>query len=285
MKILISFIAFVVILMIGLNFMRSYDELRSYLAWNKLEKTSDNKTKSFSPDTVSHLPGPAKRYFEYVILPETPLRRVTEIKMRGRLGLGPKEAPDYMPMTATQVMAFPEGFIWNVRTGRGPLVVTGSDGLYLDKSWSRFWLMHSIPLGRAGGRSSRRKDHRRAAFGRLVAEAAFWSPASLLPSKTVSWEAIDEVTARATVRYQDLVQTVDITINEDGQPTQVVIPRWSDANPKNVYQLQPFGGYLSAFKEFDGYRLPTHVEGGNFIGSSRYYPFYIADVEKVSFTD
>lgn len=285
MKILISFVVLVVILMIGLNFMRSYDELRSYLIWGKLEKVTLQKEDVFSPTMVENLPGPARRYFEYTMSPGTPLKRVSEIKMGGRLGLGPKEAPDYMDMTATQIMALPEGFIWKVKTGRGPIVVTGSDGLYKDKSWSRFWLMHSIPLGRAGGLSSRREDHRRAAFGRLVAEAVFWSPASLLPSETVSWEAIDTNAARATVRSGGLVQTVDIFLNKDGQPVRVIIPRWSDANPDNIYQLQPFGGYLSVFKEFEGYRLPTHVEGGNFIGTDRYFPFYIADVEEISFED
>jgi len=283
MKVLISFVIIIVIVMIGLNFMRSYDELRSYLTWNKLEKVNSTDLVIFSPEMVETLPDPARRYFEYTIMPGTPLRRVTEIKMGGRLGLGPKHAPDYMTMSATQIMALPEGFIWNVKTGRGSMVVTGSDGFYQNKSWSRFWLMHSIPLGRAGGRSAHSEDHRRAAFGRLVAEAVFWSPGSLLPSETVSWEAVDDMTARATVRYDDLVQTVDIFIDEQGQPSQIIIPRWSDANPDNRYQLQPFGGYLSVFKDFDGYRLPTHVEGGNFIGTDRYFPFYIADVEEISF--
>jgi len=285
MKVLISFVIFFITLMIGLNFMRGYDELRSYLIWNKLERIPASEAEQFSPKMIENLPEPARRYFEYTIMPGTPLKRVSEIKTNGRLGLGPKDAPDYMTMNATQVMAFPEGFIWSIKTGRGPMVVTGSDGFYQDKSWSRFWLMHSIPLGRAGGRSPHREDHRRAAFGRLVAEAVFWSPASLLPSETISWEAVDDNTARATVQYDDLVQTVDVFVDEQGQPTHVIIARWSDANPDNTYQLQPFGGYLSVFKEFEGYRLPTHVEGGNFIGTDRYFPFYIADVEEISFSD
>jgi len=282
---IISFVVIVIILMIGLNVMRSYDELRTYLIWSKLKKITPTEVRFFDPKMLESLPGPARRYFEYTILPGAPLKRSAEIKMSGRLGLGPKEAPDYMQMSATQIMALPDGFIWNVKSGRGPMVITGSDGFYHDRSWSRFWLMHAIPLGRAGGRSPHRADHHKAAFGRLVAEAAFWSPAALLPSDMVSWEAIEPNHARATVRYQNLVQTVDIYILENGQPTQIIIPRWSDANPSNTYQFQPFGGYLSVFKEFEGYRLPTHVEGGNFMGSEDYFPFYIADVETIKFID
>jgi len=285
MKIIISFVILVVLMMIGLNFMRSYDELRSFFVWQKLEKTHPQDPLIFYPDMVKDLPVTARRYFEYTIKSGTPLYSTVELTMGGRLGLGPKEAPDYMEMNATQILALPDGFIWNIKTGRGPMVVTGSDGFYKETSWSRFWLMRAVPLVRAGGKSSHSEDHRRAAFGRLVAEAAIWSPAALLPSQSVSWEEMSSTTARATIKYHDLVQTVDIYLNDNGQPTQVIIPRWSDANPDNRYQVQPFGGYLSVFKEFEGYRLPTHVEAGNFIGTDKYFPFYIADIEEISFID
>jgi hypothetical protein len=36
---------------------------------------------------------------------------------------------------------------------------------------------------------------------------------------------------------------------------------------------QPFGGYLSDFREVNGYRLPMRVEGGNLIGTGDYLPF------------
>jgi len=47
--------------------------------------------------------------------------------------------------------------------------------------------------------------------------------------------------------------------------------------------MQPFGGYLSEFREFDGYLLPTAVEGGNFIGTDDYFPFYQVTVTGIRF--
>ena len=82
-----------------------------------------------------------------------------------------------------------------------------------------------------------------------------------------------------------MTQTVDVTVDNDGRPTMVVIPRWSDANADKTYRLQPFGGYLSEFRDFDGYILPTRVEGGNFIGTEEYFPFYQANVESIRFVD
>ncbi len=49
---------------------------------------------------------------------------------------------------------------------------------------------------------------------------------------------------------------------------EVVFQRWSNANPQGAYRLQPFGGHLSKFQEFETYRLPTHVEAGNHFGTA-----------------
>jgi hypothetical protein len=122
-----------------------------------------------------------------------------------------------------------------------------------------------------------------AAFGRVVAEAVFFAPASLLPEDGVTWEAAGSHTARATVRHLGRVQTADVSVNDEGRPHTVVIPRWSDANRDRQFRLQPFGGSLSEFRRFEGYMLPTRIHGGNFIGTSDYFPFYRAHVERVRF--
>jgi hypothetical protein len=182
-------------------------------------------------------------------------------------------------MRAEQILAPPHGLVWELHAGKGLMHLSGSDGFDGETSWVRFWFMKSIPIVRVGGSN----DHARAAFGRVVAEAVFWAPAALLPRDGVSWEAVSADVARATVAYNDMMQTVDVTVAEDGRPEMVVIPRWTDANPEKSYRLQPFGGFLSEFREFDGYKLPTHVEGGNFIGTEAYFPFYKAQVGSIRF--
>jgi hypothetical protein len=111
-----------------------------------------------------------------------------------------------------------------------------------------------------------------------VAEAAFWVPASLLPSEHVTWREVNHDTARAIVRFGGFVQAVDITVNTTGALTEVMIQRWSNENPEKIFQEQPFGGYPSAYRAFDGYRLPTRVEGGNHFGTTDYFAFFKADV-------
>lgn len=250
---------------------RKYEER----IWRRLLARAGGAQGAFDPGSVDTLPGAAQRYFRYSIQPGTPLCRAVELDMEGELGFGTKERHQYRPMSARQLLAPPYGLVWKVKAG----AFMGSDGLTPDQSWTRFWLLGIVPMVRLGGN----EDHRRSAFGRLVAEATFWSPASLLPGDYVRWEELDSNTARAIVSFAGCEQAVDISLAQDGQPTRVVIQRWSNENPGKVFREQPFGGDLSDFRDFGGYRLPTRVEGGNHIATEDYFPFYRARVSAVRF--
>ncbi len=229
----------------------------------------------FTRSLVAALPEPARRYFLFVIKEGTPLHRVARIDMRGSFGLGTRDAPSYMQMSATQVLAAPHGFVWKMSGGSGFMRISGSDS----GGWTRFWLAGVAPVARAGGTP----DHRLSGFARYVSEAVFWTPAAVLPGPGVRWEAVDETTARVTITHDGQTQAVDVTVDAEGRPTEVVLQRWSDANPDGVFRFQPFGGHLSEFRDFGGFRLPTHVEAGNFFGTQAYFPFFIADVTDIRF--
>ncbi len=230
----------------------------------------------FDPDMVADLPDPARRYFLYTIAPGTPLRTTAVIEMGGEIGMGDKTAPGYRPMRARQILS-PAGFVWALEAG----IIGGSDGMMPATSWTRFRLAGLLPVVRVGGNP----DHFRSAFGRVVAEGTFWTPAALLPGPGIAWETVDADTARVTVTAHGLSQPVEITVAPDGRPLRVVLPRWSNANPEKEWRLQPFGGDLAEFREFEGYRLPTTVDGGNLIGTEDYFPFFRARVSRIRFAN
>lgn len=151
--------------------------------------------------------------------------------------------------------------------------MSGSDS----QRWTRFWLQGLLPVARLGGD----ENHARAAFGRYVAEAVFWTPAAVLPGPGISWSRLSANSARLTVNYAGMQQEVDISVAENGQPTQVSFMRWSNANPQRRYQLQPFGGYLSQFRQFNGFCLPCHVEAGNQFATEHYFAFFVADIRAI----
>lgn len=254
---------------------RQMDRRSDLAAMQQLMTAQPERPACFDLAMVAGLPEPARRYFAYTIEPGTPLYTVADIVMDGCFGMGERDKPGYLRMAARQVLALPKGFVWQMRAGRGLMRLSGSDS----QRWTRFWLMEVIPVARMGGTP----DHTRSAFGRYVAEAVFWTPAAMLPGPGVRWELVDVNTARVTVRHNRLEQSADVTVAEDGQPTQVSFARWSDANPDKVHRLQPFGGFLSEFRTFGGFRLPTHVEAGNFFGTEDYFPFFIVRVTGITF--
>ena len=259
---------------IGLVGLRWLDHRADRAEWNRLAALQPADPAVFSPDMIADLPDPARRFFTYAIRPGTPLLPVAEIDMGGKFSLGDRDAPAYQAMQAHQILAAPQGFVWSMRTLSG-LSLSGSD----TGSWTRFRIFGVIPVARLGGDA----DHRRSAFGRYVAEAVFWTPAALLPGPGVDWIAIDDDTARVTVRHDGLEQAVDLILGPEGRPVEVRFQRWSDANPDKQHRLQPFGGYLSDFREVQGYRLPFRVEAGNMFGTAEYFPFFLAEVSAIRF--
>jgi len=245
------------------------------IVWDELIREGGRSESTFSLSDIAMLPPAAQRYFRYTIAPGTPLVSVAEIEMEGQLGLGTKAEPMYRAMTADQILVPPKGLVWKLRSG----IISGSDVATPDTSWTRFWLLNLIPVARVSGTS----DHHRSAFGRVVAEGAFWVPSSLLPGDHVAWEAVDENTARAIVSFGAYSQSVELTIEVNGRPSKVVIQRWSNENRDRMFREQPFGGYLSDFREVHGYRLPMRVEGGNLIGTEDYFPFFKAHIRDIRF--
>jgi hypothetical protein len=258
---------------------RWIDHRAEVRVWHQLAGYQPDSPPRFSMDMVASLPGPAQRFFNYAILQGTPLYTVAEIDMHGILSLGTHAKPLRMSMAATQILACPHGFVWSLNASRGLLRVAGSDAFAENNSWSRFWLAFIGPVARAGANP----DHLRSAFGRFTAEAVFWTPAALLPGECVSWNEVDDSTSRVTVSQQGLKQAIELTVDERGRPVKVVFQRWSNANAEKIFKLQPFGGYLSEFREFDGFRLPTLVEAGNFFETDDYFPFFKAQVTAIRF--
>ncbi|SHL97786.1 hypothetical protein SAMN05443432_1042 [Roseovarius litoreus] len=259
----------------GLIGWRQFDHHVDRVEMERLLATQPADPAHFDADIVADLPEPARRFFTFAISEGTPLYTVANLEMAGQFGMGDTGAPGYIPMVATQVLAAPHGFVWTMSAGNGAMRMAGSDSA----SWTRFWLFGLVPVARFGGD----RDHTRSAFGRYVAEAVFWTPAAVLPGPNVTWEAVSGNTARMTMRHAGLEQAVDVTVAENGQPLYVAFQRWSDANPEKVHRLQPFGGYLSEFRDFGGFRLPTHVEAGNHFETETYFPFFIADVSEITF--
>ena len=262
----------------GLGALRYQDALNSGRTWHSVVETARDSGGEggsgdvFDPATIADLPEPVRRYFAFTLAEGTAIPPGVRIEMTGTVAPGPDAAP--MTMEASQILALPHGFVWSAEAGSGLAHLSGSDALVNGVSWSRFWSFWLLPVGRAGGS----EDHWRSAFGRMVAEAAFWSPASLLPRKGIDWTAPDAGAIRATVTHRGIAQSVDIFLSDDGAPVRVEIDRWSDTDGDGAFAIRRFGGTLADFETVDGITVPMRVEGGYGIGTPGYVPTYRAQV-------
>lgn len=260
-------------------------------AWRFMDKRAERAVAAALHDTqpanpplfdaamLDGLPEPAQRYFRFAIAPGTPLFTVADITMEGRLSLGSADNPNWMPMTARQVLGAPDGFLWQPRTSFVGLSMRGSDAALRGTSWTRFWLAGLLPVVRAGDNA----DYARSAFGRYVGEAMFWTPAALLPGEGVAWEPLGDDSAQVTLSAFGMKQSVELHVDARGAPTRIIFPRWSDANLQKQFQIQPFGGDLSEYRTFEGFTVPTVVHAGNFYGTADYFPFYQVRVTSVTY--
>ena len=274
MKFIYVFLALLVLLLVSLLILRLLDWRADQSEWKQLSSLQPTNPERYDFSMVANLPEPARRFFNFTIASGTPLYTVAEIDMGGQFSLGSQEDPNYQPMQAHQILAAPHGFVWRLNLP-GIISVSGSDS----GRWTRFRILGFIPVARMGGDS----DHTRSAYGRYVAEAVFWTPAAILPRAGVTWEGIDENTARVTITHGKLSQAVDVTVNAEGQPIEVSFMRWSNANPEKSHRLQPFGGFLSDYRVVQGFKLPFRIEAGNMFGTNEYFPFFKAEVKAIRF--
>lgn len=234
---------------------------------------------TYDPALVSDLPEAAQRYFNFSLQPGAKLYRNVRLEMHGELGLGDKAQPNYFPFTATQFIVPDRGFTWALRSNSFPMLISGSDMMWDDQSWTRFWLFGIVPVARDGGSD----DHFKSAEGRLLVELAAWSPGALLPQNGVTWTQEGPNIARAWLTTSTGRHWVDVHLNEDGQPKAYVIERWSNANAEGQYRPQPFGGTPSTFITIEGTKIAAQVDVGNHFGTEDYFPFFKASLDKIEF--
>jgi hypothetical protein len=258
----------------------SRDKAQMRAVWSALEGAREADPPAYDPRMVADLPEIAQRYFARAIEPGTPLHRVVRLEMAGSFVLNGTE----MPMAACQILAPPaRGFVWQAEMGQGLMRFAGSDGYHAPaggvvESWTKFWLRGLLPLARIGGTP----DHASAAATRIMLEAV-WAPASLLPQFGAIWAQTGSDSAEIRFAGAEGIEPMQITLDAEGNLTEVQVLRWTDANPDKAYRLQPFGGRMLEMGRHGGYLIPVRIELGNMYGTPEYAPFFLARVTRAEF--
>jgi hypothetical protein len=170
------------------------------------------KSKIYHAAELRDLPAPVQRYFRTVLQDGQPLVQAVSIEHVGTFNMG-ESIEKWKPFTSCQrVITQRPGFDWEARIAMLPgLSARVHDAYIAGQGILHASLLGLVPL--VDQRST--PDLARGELMRFLAEAA-WYPTALLPSQGVCWEGVDDLSAKATLRDDDITVTLLFRFTADG---------------------------------------------------------------------
>lgn len=206
----------------------------------------------YDPDDIADLPAPVRRYFETVLRPGQPHVKTVRLAQEGDFRLDDADAP-WRPFTASQVYSIsPPGYVWDAEINLLPFASARVFDVYVaGQGLLRANLFGGIPVASAGPNPRMNE----AELQRYLSETP-WFPTALLPTAGVTWESIDEHSARATLDDGDVTATAVFHIDEEGYLTRLTTDRYR----QDIDAVAPWTGHYRAFEARDGMQIPTQAE-------------------------
>lgn len=198
------------------------------------------------------LPPPLRRHLHYAIGDGAPALRTARLRHDGFFRTSP--AGSWWPIAGEQYFTTARpGFVWAARVRPAPLVwVDARDALLHERGHMLVRALSAIPLANASG-----AEIDQGATLRWLAEAA-WFPYALV-SDCIQWEAIDDRSARATIRYEGPPASAVLEVDDEGKLVRARAERYRDLGGGRS-ALAAWGGEYRDYRRFNGFRVPASVE-------------------------
>ena len=196
----------------------------------------------------SDLPAPVARYRSLAVGARRPVRTL-ELHHGGDFFLKPDARASAIVGTQ-HFTADPPGFFWSARIRMAPGVWLDARDECINGIGSlKVLLDDTVEVANARGALVDQGEALR-----LLAELP-WYPTAMFDARTVTWGAIDEHHARATLHLPALDVSAVFEFSDAGLPSSVKAQRYSDDGT-----LAPWGGVYSAFRRVSGMLVPFEVE-------------------------
>jgi hypothetical protein len=202
------------------------------------------------------LPPPVQRFFRTVLRDGAPMIAAVTVQHSGSFNMSDSGGEQWKPFTSTQRVATRRpGFVWDARVRMLPgLAVHVHDAYVAGEGILHPAIAGLFTLADLRGSG----DIAHGELMRFFAEAA-WYPTALLPSQGVSWQAVDDVSARATLTDGPLALTLIFRFAADGNVTSVR----AEARGRTVQGKvipTPWEGVWREYAERGGMRAPLTGE-------------------------
>lgn len=213
------------------------------------------RAKTYSLDELIGLPAPVQRYFRAVLKEGQPIVLAVSVEHSGTFNMS-ETGEQWKPFSSTQrVITQRPGFDWEGRIALMPgLSVRVHDAYIAGEGILHASLFGLISLVNLRGTPEVAQGE----LMRFFAEAA-WYPTALLPGQGVQWEAIDDTSARATLKDGETTLTMLFRFNENSLIESVRAEARGRAVAGAVIPT-PWEGRWSNYELRDGMLIPIEGE-------------------------
>ncbi len=213
------------------------------------------QSKTYDPKELGSLPAPVQRYFQTALTPGQQLVTAVDIEQVGSINMS-ESGDKWSPFTAKQrVVSHRAGFDWNASISVFPGVPVRIHDAYVDGEG----LLHVALVGAITLASIRgTPEVTQGEFMRFVAEAA-WYPTRMLPSEGATWQAVDDASAKLTMRDG----ATSVTLLVSFGPDNLISAIKADARARTTagsMVMVPWQGRFWDYTQQDGMRIPKQGE-------------------------
>jgi hypothetical protein len=223
------------------------------------------------------LPPPVQRWFRAVLRDGAPVVSAVSIEHEGSFNMG-ESADSWRPFSSTQrVITNRPGFVWDGRVNMAPALNAQVHDAYvagigvLRPSLAGLYTLMEL---RGPGEVARGE------LMRWLAEAP-WYPTALLPGQGVSWQAIDEHSAQASVTDGGITVSLRFIFGDDGLLASVFTPA-RERTVAGQLVATPWEGRWFDYAERSGMLVPMRGEVAWLLPEGR-KPYWRGTVNRIDY--
>jgi hypothetical protein len=223
------------------------------------------------------LPAPVQRYFRTALKEGQPIIAAVSVDHAGTFNMGEGVDSWKTFMSSQRVTIRPPGFVWNGRGSMMPgIPVRVHDAYVAGEGILRPAILGLFNLADMHGTGEIAQGE----LMRFFAEAA-WYPTALLPSQSVSWEAVDDHSAKATLTDGTIRLSMLFRFAEDGLIESVRAEARGRTVGKTIV-MTPWEGRWADYREESGMRVPMSGEVA-WLTSNGPKPYWRGRIIKLSY--
>ncbi len=232
---------------------------------------------TYSPSELTGLPVPVQRYFRTVLRDGQPMVLAVNVEHTGTFNVS-ETGEKWRPFTSIQrIITRRPGFDWECRMTMMPGFSVRVHDAYIAGEGilhaSLFGLLSMVNLRGT-------PEVAQGELMRFFAEAAFY-PTALLSSQGVQWEAMDDTSARASLKDNDITLTLLFRFDDSGLIKTVRAEARGRTVAGQVIPT-PWEGRWSNFELRSGMLIPLKGEVAWILPNGP-KPYWRGNIERISF--